>query len=111
MGIVKALGCICCMINQQIGLMKPYTGPCDAHHLLSGGRRRGHKFTLGLCDWHHEAKPPSYAMGAKLATEKYGPSLAKGSKPFHEVYGTDDELLEFQNALLAGVKHVEADHG
>ena len=30
----------------------------------------------------------------------YGPSLANGSKPFHAVFGSDDELLELTNKRL-----------
>jgi hypothetical protein len=103
---IKALGCICCMLNRQMGMATAYYGPCDAHHLLSGGRRRGHECTIGLCDWHHEAKPPYDAMGAWVAIATFGPSVATGSKPFHAMYGTDDELLEFQDALLAAAKEL-----
>jgi hypothetical protein len=33
-------------------------------------------------------------------TEQFGPSLARGSKPFHEAFGTDDELLAEVERLL-----------
>ncbi len=29
--------------------------PCQVHHMLSGGRRMGHLFTIGLCYLHHES--------------------------------------------------------
>lgn len=99
--MVKKLGCICCMLNMQFWMPVPYRGVCEAHHLLSGGRRRGHLFTIGLCRWHHQAVPPQEGMGKEASQLVYGPSVATGSKPFHQMYGTDDELLEFQNALLA----------
>jgi hypothetical protein len=31
----------------------------------------------------------------------WGPSLANGSKPFHERYGSDDSLLAKTNEMLA----------
>lgn len=99
---IKKLGCICCMLNRERGVPTAYFGVCEAHHLLSGGRRRGHDFTIGLCRWHHQERPP-YDMGVREASERFGPSLAGGSKPFHATYGTDDELLAMQNALLAKV--------
>ena len=37
------------------------------------------------------------------ATQTWGPSLADGSKPFHERYGSDDELLAKTNELLKAV--------
>ena len=39
--------------------------------------------------------------------DEVGPSLAEGSKPFHERFGSDAELLARQNELL-GVVPVEA---
>jgi hypothetical protein len=101
---VKALGCICCMLNREMGMATAYFGPGDAHHLLSGGLRRGHMATIGLCKWHHQAEPPYPGMGEREAIERFGPSVATGSKPFHALYGSDDDLLEFQNALLALVQ-------
>lgn len=98
---VKALGCVACRLNRQMGLATAYFGAAEAHHLLSGGRRRGHLATIGLCPWHHRAAPPYPGMGEREAIERFGPSVATGSKPFHAVYGSDDELLEFQDALLA----------
>lgn len=100
---VKSYGCICCRLNPLLGLKVASGGACQAHHLLSGGIRRGHLFTLGLCPWHHQGEPPVEGMGEADAINTYGPTVATGSKPFHEKYGTDDELLEFQVALLAQI--------
>lgn len=100
--LVKKLGCICCMLNRTWGMPVAYIGICEAHHLLSGGLRRGHNYTIGLCRWHHQGVPPQ-PMHEREAIAMYGPTVATGSKPFHVMYGTDDELLEFQDALLAQV--------
>lgn len=72
---------------------------CDAHHLLSGGRRRGHLFTIGLCEWHHRGVTQGL-NGPMIWRMQYGPSLMDGSKLFRDAYGTDDELLEAQRRLL-----------
>jgi hypothetical protein len=98
--LVKKLGCICCMLNRTWGMPTAFFGPCEAHHLLSGGRRRGHEATIGLCRWHHQAVRPYEAMTTDETIERFGPSVATGSKPFHATYGANDELLEFQEALL-----------
>jgi hypothetical protein len=108
--LVKRLGCICCMLNRTWGMPAAYVGVCEAHHLLSGGRRRGHDATIGLCRWHHQAVPPR-PMHEREAIALYGPSVATGSKPFHAMYGSDDELLAFQNALLAQVLAVQGNQG
>lgn len=39
-------------------------------------------------------------MSQQDAIAVYGPSVDTGSKPFHTVYDSDDELLAVQNALL-----------
>lgn len=74
-------------------------GGGDYHHLLSGGRRRGHLFGVCLCPWHHRAVL-DWGMTHHEMREHYGPSLAEGSKPFHETFGSDDALLAKQSELL-----------
>jgi hypothetical protein len=106
MDLVKRLGCIFCRLNPLLGLMVASTGPCDAHHELSGGRRIGHLATIGGCLWHHRGQPPVVGMSQDAAIERYGPSVATGSKALHAMYGSDAELLEFQNELLAMVEEV-----
>lgn len=108
--LVKKLGCICCTLNREQGMPTAFFGPCEAHHLLSGGRRRGHNCTIGLCRWHHQAVRPYEAMTTDETVERFGPGVATGSKPFHAMYGTDDELLEFQEALLALAAAFPQDH-
>ncbi len=77
------VGCIACRLEGF-----SYVTP-DIHHLLDGGRRRGHAYTIPLCPWHHRG------MGSGP-----GVSMAHGSKPFREMYGPDDELLEATDALV-----------
>lgn len=89
---IQAIGRICC---RKRGLHRE----CEIHHLLSGGRRIGHHATIGLCPWHHRG---ALIEGFdKQLSEVRGPSLARGSKPFHEAFGSDVELLAYQNTLLA----------
>lgn len=117
---IVELGCVACR-KDGIGPLK--LPPCEVHHLLDGGVRRGHGFTIGLCAWHHRGKPldipglasrVAYFLGKAGSkhpavttilehghTQMFGPSLANGSRPFHERYGSDDELLEYQNTILA----------
>lgn len=87
--------CIC-MACRQRGLSTAYI---EIHHLLSGNKRRGHMFTISLCQWHHRGVTDG--LDASSMEILFGPSLAKGSKPFHFWFGTDEELLATQNRLLA----------
>lgn len=74
-------------------------GKTECHHLLSGGRRRGHLFTVPLGKWHHQGIPLA-GSDTTTMTKLYGPSLRLQSKAFHEAYGTDNELLAKVNDLL-----------
>lgn len=94
---IKAIGCIACRLH---GLDKRVL--CEVHHLLSGGRRRGHDFTVGLCPWHHRSVPFGDWMNHAMCRHHLGPSLAEGSKPFHAEFGSDEDLFEYQNNLIQG---------
>lgn len=86
--------CVCCHMR---GIISVYP---EIHHLLSGNRRRGHMFTVGLCSYHHRGFEGKATLSAR-GLEIVGPSLADGSKPFHAAFfGTDDAMLEYQNRLL-----------
>lgn len=91
---VKEGPCVACLIFTG----QSYLG-CDAHHLLSGGRRIGHMATVGLCAYHHRRVMPEGETGVSMF-EQFGPSLMDGSKLFREAYGTDVELLALQNQIL-----------
>jgi hypothetical protein len=83
---IKEIGCLCC-------LRAGFWTPCEVHHLLSGNRRRGHRYTIGLCCWHHRA--------IRIYEVDTGPSLADGGRLFRLHFGTDDELLKEQDERIA----------
>ncbi len=105
---LRAIGCVCCQKNGEdaragLRFHMRTCFPVELHHLNGGGhhgqKRRGDEYTIPLCQWHHRGQGP-----AKVYAELYGPSWAKGSKPFRAVYGTDDELLALANRLIgAGI--------
>jgi hypothetical protein len=69
------------------------------HHLTKSGRTISQDATVCLCRWHHLGEVTGY-ITSSLAKIGFGPSLAKGSKPFHARYGDNAALLEYQNKLL-----------
>lgn len=94
--------CVACVIWSEMpespwNLMV-YPG-CDYHHLLSGGRRRGHMFGVGLCPWHHRGLVGFGCTHDEMRSH-YGPSLAEGSKPFHAMFGSDEDLIARQDQML-----------
>jgi len=68
------------------------------HH--TAGKKR-HDLTCGLCIWHHMGRPFFAATLAEMRAD-YGPALSEGSKPFHEAFGSDAELLARQDRYLQG---------
>ena len=102
---IKETGCIVCALR---GITKPVYP--EIHHLLSGGRRRGHDFTIGLCPWHHRAVPFGDWLDHANCRRMLGPSLAEGSKTVHVEHGSDEFLLAAQNARIGGANEaVNAD--
>lgn len=73
-------------------------GMTEVHHLLSGNKRRGHLYTIPLCAWHHRGDAGNWM--ASEAVKLCGPSLARTSKKFRALYGSDDELLALTNKIL-----------
>ncbi len=92
------MGCIACWL-----LDESFSYP-QIHHLNLGGKagqkRRGHAFTIPLCEWHHVGRIRDGWTSIEM-TEKYGPSLAKQSRGFRTYFGTDDQILALVNDMLA----------
>ena len=89
--IIREVGCIVCR-HRGLGYV-----PCEKHHLRTTGKhgtgkRRGEKYTVGLCDYHHR--------GIGQPTAAVGPSYAREPRKFRELY-PDAWLLERQNQLIA----------
>lgn len=89
---LQAIGCVVTLLRTGV------TGtPGDVHHLLSGGKRMGHDFTIVLHPWYHRGVsdlPPARSR------ELFGPSLALHKKEFIEEFGGEMYLLEVSNQLL-----------
>ena len=91
---LKDMGCIAARLR---GL--GYVGP-DIHHILSGGKRMGHQYTLPLSPWHNRGDIPEQCAGAKEAEAILGPSMYRSKRRFEAEFGTELELLEVVNGRL-----------
>ena len=89
-----------CMACRQRGLSVEYV---EIHHLnmdgKAGQKRRGHRYTIGLCGWHHRGVV-EFGIKASTMEAMLGPSLALASKKFRFWHGYDDELLAEQDRIL-----------
>jgi hypothetical protein len=77
MDFVAGYGCVVCWLFHNVKT------PCAVHHIIEGGRRRGHFWTIGLCDPGHHQNAP---------TEIDKISRHPWKKRFEAKYGTEYEL-------------------
>lgn len=99
---IRAIGCICCRKDGYERM------PCEKHHLLStglhgNGKRRGEDATVGSCPWHHRG----IGRGFYANGDPMGPSYAKEARAYRSHYGSDDEMLAYQNTLIDAWKRGE----
>jgi hypothetical protein len=87
----REFGCIVCYLQHGART------PAAIHHILSGGRRMGHMFTLPLCDpGHHQNSPTP----AKISRHPY-------KTRFEAAYGSELALLDTLKNLLANRYHIK----
>lgn len=79
---VTGYGCIACRLDGRP------PRPTAVHHILQGGRRMGHLFSLGLCD------PGHHQQGQDLGLTSRHPWKTR----FEAKYGTELELLQMLQA-------------
>ena len=76
MAAIVQYGCIACALDGR-------SQPAAVHHILRGGRRMGHLFTLPLCD------PGHHQNGQPLGMVSRHPWKAR----FERIYGSEMDLL------------------
>lgn len=87
------LGCCACA---AIGV--PNHHQIEIHHILSGGERMGHRWTIPLCKGHHQGYFTA-AQRVRLEPEELV-SIGTGRKPFNQMFGTERSLLKKVDFLL-----------
>lgn len=93
----QEVGCLPCRKEERMGV------PADVAHETQGGRRTGHEFTFPGCAWHHRGHPPEGMDGA-MATAFYGPSFAISKRDFQAAYGTERQLAEETDRIIAELR-------
>lgn len=99
---IRDIGCIACLM---FGAGK---NPCEKHHLNEGDqpgrKRRGERFTVGLCQWHHVGR--CWCNGFPIqrrcdrCLEERGPSWYHHKRAFIDRFGDGDTLLLDQNRRI-----------
>lgn len=86
--IIREIGCIVCL--QGRGWCPP-----QIHHIEGCRTQEAHAKTIGLCYAHHMADQRI------ISYPHYYISRHPNKKAFENRYGTEQELLEHQNSLIA----------
>jgi hypothetical protein len=96
--IMNAIGsqpCVCCAL-QGYAMEEDNKTPISLHHVEGRTKPWAHAMVLPLCQYHHDQPAP---LGAP---EWLFPLHGTGSKPWEEVNGTQEYLLEYV-FKLAGI--------
>jgi len=82
MALIRDYGCIACAADGF------HDVPASVHHIVEGYRRKGHLFTIPLCEAHH--KGDGFVV----------PSVHFQKRTFVARYGSELDLLEQLKLLL-----------
>lgn len=86
MDAITRIGCAVC------AMMGHWHTPGVPHHLLTdGGRRRGHLYTILLCDPGHHQNAPRGSGKISRHPNKFR---------FEAAYGTEESLLQRQREMV-----------
>lgn len=84
---MKSLGCVACAFSGWLNLDE-----MELHHLLLGGHRMGHEFTIFLCRGHHQGHWSSAQIQGLLP--KFRVAISDGRKLFNKVFKSERYLWE-----------------
>lgn len=86
--------CIPCMLISRRMIRYP-----EVRHVVEGMKRLGHRYTYGLCPWHHRGVIDNNRTTQSMIGQ-FGPSLSGGKKPFQQRFGPERLLVKVQDYLL-----------
>jgi len=90
---MKPFGCVACAV-----LGVPNLNHLELHHILDGGQRMGHYFSIFLCRGHHQGDWSDSQL--EWIEPKHRYAISDGRKLFNAAYGSERELWErVQNKL------------
>jgi Recombination enhancement, RecA-dependent nuclease len=90
---MRNLGCVACAV-----LGVPNLNHLELHHILDGGVRMGHYFSVFLCRGHHQGDWSQGQLEWIPARKRV--AISDGRKRFVKIYGTERSLWEkVQNKL------------
>lgn len=89
--------CIPCMLYGWPSI------PGEAQHVTEAGRRIGHQYTYRSCAYHHRGELGHFATSYD-ARQARGPSFALSKQDFARTFGSERELVQIQDGLIAAIR-------
>ena len=84
---MKKHGCVACAV-----LGVPNLNELELHHILDGGKRMGHYFSIFLCAGHHQGRWTEGQLDWIEPKQRF--AISDGRKRFNAIYGTERLLWE-----------------
>jgi len=84
---MRFIGCVACA---HVGLLN--SKQLELHHILDGGRRMGHAFSIFLCAGHHQGHWTESQLIQLLPEHRV--SISDGRKRFIQIFGTEKSLWQ-----------------
>ena len=92
-------GCVPCWLEAKLQGRKWAAEPGDIHHVVQADQCGHHSFTYLCCPWHHRGVPKN-DLNDKQMRAAFGPSMVKEPAAYRARYGSEDDLLVYQERLL-----------
>lgn len=90
---IREYGCICCV---ECGYGR--RGRVEVHHIVEGGRRLGHLYTLPLCPGHHQGRFTAHQRSVIRPDRLV--SISRGGNAFVQAFDTERVLWEILQAAM-----------
>lgn len=99
----RKLGCVLSRLRAAKGLPVPKKGPVHIHHIVKGGKRLGHGYTVPLHGWYNAEVVPYPYTSKYEAREVFGASVKHGSKAFLESHDITEWDVYVETQRLLGL--------
>ncbi len=98
---IQERGCVPCWLESRFTGRKHEPEPCDIHHTDGS---KNHNDVYGNCPWHHRGVPKGDLRPSDMLPI-FGPSMALHPREYRIRYGTENDLLAYQRAMLLKSPH------
>ncbi len=93
--LLQDAGCVPCWLEAKLQGRKYIPEPPDIHHTNG----QNHDLTYANCPWHHRGIRKNELDYLEMQ-RVFGPSMARNPERYRARYGTEEQILGFQDTML-----------